>query len=201
MAYPMSGEAPLATRVGQAGVVAAAASVFAKLGFAATRVEDILAEAGVARRTFYKHFAGKEDVLAAVYELVTGELMRAMRDAAPGEPAEPLASLRRGLDLYLDFHVENAPLLRVLVEQALLSDSPLAAARRRFRADLVTLLDGAVRAENGEAHDPMLYGALLSALEGTSLDLFGAAITPDRVARAKRVMRVLLDRVLAARRP
>jgi AcrR family transcriptional regulator len=187
----------LTTRIGQGPVIAAAARVFAERGFGDTRVEDILEASGIARRTFYKYFASKEDVLAAVYELATGELLRAMRDVAADEP---LQAVRLGLDLFLDYHVENVALLRVLVEQALLSDSPLAAARRRFRADLVQLLDGAVRRATGEANDPMLYAALVSALEGTSLDLFATGASPQQVARAKRVMHLLLERVLGAPR-
>ncbi len=192
MTYPVR-TAALATRIHQAGVVAAAATVFARLGFADTRVEDILAEAGVARRTFYKHFTGKEDVLAAVYDLATSELVRGMREV---ESPDPLSAVRRGLDLFLDYHVENAPLLRVLVEQAILSDSPLAAARARFRDDLVHILDVAVRATTGEAHDPLIYRALLSALEGMSLELVAGDVSPTRVERTKRVMHLLLERVV-----
>jgi AcrR family transcriptional regulator len=194
-------QAVVSTRISQGGIVAAAARVFARLGFAATRVEDILEAAGVARRTFYKHFTGKEDVLSAVYDLATGELLRALRSMPgplPGARASgPLDLLGEGLDLYLDYHVQNAPLLKVLVEQAIRSDSPLAGARRRFRADVAALLDAAVLATTGEAHDPMLYAALISALEGLSLDLLATQATEADVVRAKEAMRLLLTRVLA----
>jgi AcrR family transcriptional regulator len=183
----------LSTRLGQAGVVAGAAKVFARLGFSKVRVEDILEEAQIARRTFYKYFTGKEDVLAAVYELATGELLRAMTDAAS---PDPVVAVRRGLDLFLDYHVENAPLLRILVEQALLSDSPLAAPRRRFRAQLVGLLDAAVKQSTGKVHDPILYLALLSALEGTSMELFAKGSSPADVARAKAAMHLMLGHIL-----
>jgi AcrR family transcriptional regulator len=195
-------QASLSTRISQGGIVAAAAKAFARLGFSATRVEDILEAAGVARRTFYKHFSGKEDVLSAVYDLATGELLRALRSMPPpgsargGRAPSPLDVLERGLDLYLDYHVENAPLLKVLVEQAIRSDSPLAAARRQFRADVGALLDAAVRRTTGEAHDPMLYAALISALEGLSLDLLSSAGSPAEVRRAKKVMHLLYTRAL-----
>ena len=157
-------------RVAHPGILGAAVQVFSRLGFAATRVEDILESAGITRRTFYKYFDSKEDVLAAVYEMATSELFNAMRTpAAPDEP--PVSTIRRGIDIYLDYHVGAAPLLRVLVEQAIRSDSPLAPARRRFRGDLVRLLDDAVQAMSGQKHDPLLYTALISALEGVSLDL------------------------------
>jgi AcrR family transcriptional regulator len=189
--------ATLATRISQGGVIAAAAKVFARRGYEATRVEDILTEASIARRTFYKYFSGKEDVLAAVYGLATGELVNAMRAA---QSPTPLVAIRRGLDLYFDYHAANAPLLRVLVEQAIISGSALAPARRRFRADLVALLDRAVRASTGEVHDPMLYAALISALEGISLDLFATDASAPQVTRAKQVMHLLLERCLGSGR-
>ena len=186
--------ADLATRLGQGSIVAAAAKVFARAGFVDTRVEDILTAAGVARRTFYRYFSSKESVLAAVYEVATAELIHAIR-ALPTR--EPLLALRHGLDLYLDYHVENGALLRVLIEQAMASDSPLAAPRRHFRGKLVKLLDEAVRATTGEVHPPILYLALISALEGTSLELLAGTSSPADVARAKQAMHLVLDRVLA----
>src|SRR5690349_12652376 len=80
--WTMAVNASLRSRLGSAGTVGAAATVFARLGFAATRVEDILAAAGIARRTFYKSFASKEDVLAAVYQLAIQELLGAMTATA-----------------------------------------------------------------------------------------------------------------------
>jgi AcrR family transcriptional regulator len=184
---------PLSTRLAQGRVVSAAAGVFARLGFARARVEDILESAGIARRTFYKYFTSKEDVLSAVYDLATGELVKAVRAIPAGTPLEVIDY---GLDLYLDYHVENASLLKVLVEQAIRSDSPLAEARRRFRNEIATILDAVVRASSGEAHDPMLYLALLSALEGLSLDLLATRSSAADVARAKSVMHLLARRVL-----
>jgi AcrR family transcriptional regulator len=199
----------LATRVAQSAVVAAAVGVFARRGFSSTRVEDILAAAGIARRTFYKYFQSKDDVLAAIYDLATGELLRDIRSAASESEADPFASVLRGLDTYLDYHVENAPLLRVLVGEAIRADSPLAPARRRFRAELARILgevaqavarsDRRARSPNPRrgGDDPMLYLALISALEGVSLDLLAEPRPAAADVRcAKAVMRILLRRAL-----
>src|SRR4051794_37858423 len=59
----------LARRLAERGILISAIAVFTKKGAGATRVEDILESAGVARRTFYKYFRGKDDVLAGLYEL------------------------------------------------------------------------------------------------------------------------------------
>jgi AcrR family transcriptional regulator len=202
---------PLTRRAAQNAVVAAAALVFARLGFAATRVEDILATARIARRTFYRYFEGKEDVLAALYDLATGELLADMRAVAK-RTRDPLGAILHGVDTYLDYHRHNASLLRVLIAQAIRADSPLAPARRRFRAELVALLDHAARAapgvttraksrgKRGRGLDPMVYFALVSALEGLSLDLLSGPAPPsaDELMRAKMVMRLLLRRTLGA---
>ncbi len=181
--------------VAQGAIVGAAVGVFVRLGFTATRVEDLLLATGIARRTFYKYFRSKEEVLAAVYELATGELLKAVRGAgARGEG--PLDAMRGALDVYLDYHVDNAPLLKVLVEQAIRSDSPLSPLRRRFREELVALMSAGVREATGKQHDPMLYAALLSALEGLSLDLLARGATVGEVRRAKRVMHELLAKTL-----
>lgn len=191
--------APLGVRLEQSAVLGAAVEVFARHGFEATRVQDILEAAGIARRTFYKRFANKEEVLAAIYLVATGELLDAIRSAErPG--SDPLDAIRRTLDVYLDYHAANARLVNLLVQQAIRDESPLAPYRRRFRDDLVWLIGDAVTASTGEKNDPMFYAALVSALEGISLDLLGAGAGAPEVARAKRVMHLLLDRALPARR-
>jgi AcrR family transcriptional regulator len=187
-------QADLSTRLNRGAIVAAAAKVFARLGFAATRVEDLLEASGIARRTFYKYFDSKEDVLSALYDVATGELLQALQ-SMPRSQA-PIDLLRSGLDMYLDYFVENAALIKVLVEQAIRSDSPLADSRRRFRADVAQFMALASGAA-GKERDPMVYSALISALEGLSLDLLASGAGPDELKRAKRVMRFILARVLA----
>jgi AcrR family transcriptional regulator len=188
----------LAVQLAESAIVAASVDVFARRGFAATRVEDLLEAAKLSRRTFYKYFSSKEAVLTALYEVSTRQLLEAIKaPPPPGKKRDALERVRHGMDLYLDYHVENASLVRVLVEQAILSDSPLYAARLRFHAELIRMLDDAVREKTGEAHDPMLYVALLSALEGLSVQMLATGATAKGVARAKRVVHLLMNRTLA----
>lgn len=190
----------LSARVVENGILAAAMKVFAKRGFAATRVEDVLEEAGVARRTFYRYFTSKEDVLAAVYELATSELLRAL-DEATMSVVDPLTGVRAGVELYLDFHVENAALLRVLVEQSVRSDSPLAGLRRRFRAQILKVMVRAAETRGVAPLDGFTYVALVSSLEGVALELLEGAATPDEVRRAKRALHALVDSGLTSLPP
>lgn len=182
----------LTARVVENGILAGAMKVFARRGFAATRVEDVLEEARVARRTFYRYFTSKEDVLAAVYELATSELVRALDDASESV-LDPLAGVRAVVELYLDFHVENAGLLRVLVEQSVRSDSPLAGHRRRFRARILKVLVGAAEMRGVAPLDGFTYVALVSALEGVALELLEGAASASDVTRAKNAIHALVE--------
>ena len=49
-------------------IVAAAMEVFAEKGFAAARLDDIAARAGVSKGALYLYFATKEDIFRAVIE-------------------------------------------------------------------------------------------------------------------------------------
>lgn len=187
----------LTARAVENGILAAAMKVFARRGFAATRVEDVLDEAGVARRTFYRYFTSKEDVLAAVYELAIEELLRAL-DEAVESVADPLSGVSVMVDLYLDFHVQNAGLLQVLLEQSARSDSPLVGQRRRFRARVLRGLVRAAEARGAVPLDGFTYVALASALEGVARDLLEGGASPHDVARAKKAMLALIESSFAS---
>src|SRR5882672_5525651 len=62
-------------------ILRAATTVFGRLGYGATSVEAILAEATVSRRTFYKTFRSKDDVLRVLFENSVSMLLGAVRDA------------------------------------------------------------------------------------------------------------------------
>jgi AcrR family transcriptional regulator len=184
----------LAVQPTRGAILAAAMRVFQKRGIDDTRVEDILVAAKLARRTFYKYFSSKEDVLAALYEITTGELVRSI-EAAHETAASPLDAIHQGIDMYFELS-KTVPGLRGLIERSLQSSSQLAARRRWLRDELVRILDGAVRALDGRRLDPLVYYALLSALEGVSLQIDGS---PRELERGRKVIHALLDLTLGQR--
>jgi AcrR family transcriptional regulator len=184
--------ASITASIAENGILAAAVGVFRRCGFAATRVEDVLKAAGIARRTFYRYFSSKEDVLAAIYELTSAEILRAMARAA-AETGDPFRGLHVGLDTYLDFHLEHAGLLRILLEQSIRSDSPLNPLRKKFREQLYDLLARAAEAKGLPRLDRYSCIALISALEGVSLHLLDEKAGPAEVEEAKRTLHRLLD--------
>lgn len=80
----------------------AVARVVADKGYGATTVADVIALAGVSRRTFYEHFPGLEDCFLAAYEDGMRSLFAAIRRALAGVAPDELALRTRiAIDAYL----------------------------------------------------------------------------------------------------
>ncbi|HEU4534093.1 MAG TPA: helix-turn-helix domain-containing protein [Polyangiaceae bacterium] len=63
-------------------ILAAATALFGRYGFQRTSVDQVAAEAGVAKGTVYAHFADKEALFRAVCQLVCDDLLARARAAA-----------------------------------------------------------------------------------------------------------------------
>ncbi|MDQ6748557.1 MAG: TetR/AcrR family transcriptional regulator [Candidatus Dormibacteraeota bacterium] len=74
--------------------------VVAENGYAATRVSDIVARAGVSRGTFYQQFRDKEDCFLAAYMDGSRRLFEAAEGSNVKEP-DPLRRLRLATRAYL----------------------------------------------------------------------------------------------------
>ena len=69
-------------------ILRAVTDVVSVAGFSAMSVEDIIATAGVSRRTFYDHFSSKDDAFLAQYDVISAALLQ--RVAAAYDPEMPL---------------------------------------------------------------------------------------------------------------
>jgi AcrR family transcriptional regulator len=90
-------------------IVSAALAVFAEKGFAAAKLDDIAARAGVSKGAVYLYFETKEDIFRAVVERAISPnigIVKAMAAAHPG----PLADLLRGVTGHIAGVVESTPL-------------------------------------------------------------------------------------------
>ena len=66
-------------------IIAAALEVFVEKGFAAARLEDIAARAGVSKGAVYLYFSTKEDIFRAVVEQGFAPNLQAVRSMADGD--------------------------------------------------------------------------------------------------------------------
>ena len=76
-------------------ITAAALSAFYRQGFHATGVDQLSAAAGVTKRTLYRHFPGKDELIDAALRRRDAEFIARLRArlAAEPAPARPLAYL------------------------------------------------------------------------------------------------------------
>ncbi|MBV2365151.1 TetR/AcrR family transcriptional regulator [Streptomonospora nanhaiensis] len=72
-------------------VVAAALRLFTEAGYESTTMDDIAAAAGTSRRSLFRHFGSKEDILFAELDDLFETVQRYL-DAAPGD--DPVATVR-----------------------------------------------------------------------------------------------------------
>lgn len=122
-------------------ILDAAERLLAERGWAATTIQAIAAEAGVAIGSIYARFAGKEALHLALVDrlLALNERSHGAALAGPGSP------LRRAIaagDAYLAFHREHPSAFRLIG----LRDLERGADHAELRASIAARLDAMVRA-------------------------------------------------------
>jgi AcrR family transcriptional regulator len=75
-------------------ILAAGLGYFAELGYHGASIRDIASASGVQPAALYRHFPGKEDVLATLIYTGYDSLHRALRGALLSAPPDPAAQLR-----------------------------------------------------------------------------------------------------------
>lgn len=79
----------------------AMAEAVAEKGYGATVVSDVIARAGVSRRTFYDHFRDKEECFLVGYELGVEVLLAAVDAAGADSAQDPLVRTRLRIRAFL----------------------------------------------------------------------------------------------------
>ncbi|MEU5607482.1 TetR/AcrR family transcriptional regulator [Streptomyces sparsogenes] len=108
----MSTQAPAPTRREQ--ILKEAARLFAERGFHGVGVDEIGAAVGISGPGLYRHFAGKEAMLAELLVGISGRLLAGGKQRAAEvpegkrDPAAVLDSLVRG---HIDFALDDRPLI------------------------------------------------------------------------------------------
>lgn len=108
-------------------ILAAARRLFGAQGFAATTMDDIADGAGVAKGAVYHHFKTKEAVFAAVFDLVSRDLVAEIDRAARAEK-DVLAAMVTGTQHYF------AACAKGPTGQIILRDGPAVLGWERWRA-------------------------------------------------------------------
>jgi AcrR family transcriptional regulator len=121
----------------------AAARLFARRGYAATTVEDIVAEAGVSKPMLYRHFESKKELQVKLLERRRDELAAAPLDSflqGDGTPEQRLPAMIDAWFAHVEAHPDSSRVLLADVTGDADAQALQRELRRRQRAADVALM-------------------------------------------------------------
>jgi TetR/AcrR family transcriptional regulator, transcriptional repressor of aconitase len=178
-------------------ILAAARRCFLRDGFHATSMQDLFAEAGLSSGAVYRYFASKDEMIMAIAEENSREVLAMMHAAAAEHPGRSAgAALADALEIVLARHAQDGLGGMALLVWAEALRSPGIAAQfrdlfARLRADLAAVVRDHQRGGElpGGVSAEAVATILLSVVPGCILQL--ALIGPEAVADAPRAVRAL----------
>ena len=153
-------------------VMDAALRVMARTGYVDLSVNDVLAEAGLSTRSFYRHFDSKEALLQAAHAREVDSVVRSVQRAVDDAP-DPVAAIEAWLEAVLDTFFEPKRAARGrLFAPAALEGFPLYQqlddAYRRISAPLAKAVRAGVEAGVVVSSHPRVDALTVFTLVGTS---------------------------------
>lgn len=86
----------------RAQIIESATQVFARQGFANTRMEDVAAESGLSKGLLYFYFKSKEEIISAIADLLFGSELRKMQSVV-----DEAQSARDGLERFTEAFIAD----------------------------------------------------------------------------------------------
>jgi AcrR family transcriptional regulator len=108
-------------------LLAAAETVLGRRGYEGLRVDDVLAEAGLSTRAFYRHFRGKAELFVALFDREADRAHARMRvkvDAAAGPEAKVRAWIESTLALAYDPRVARRTVVFLVARPVIAREFP-----------------------------------------------------------------------------
>jgi AcrR family transcriptional regulator len=160
-------------------LAAAAEQLFLAQGFEQTTVEQIARATGVSRRTFFRYFESKEDVLAEHAERFGERLYAALAARPADEP--PILAIRNALVPALEAGLQDGDVLRCTIRLLRETNSlrrVVLARRNRLEERVAALMTRRLGADAGD-NTPMLVAFLTRALLDTAFNAWYDHETED----------------------
>lgn len=174
-----------------------AQDLFATKGYDQTTIDDLVAAAGMSKRTFFRYFTSKEDLVLGKYELLADRLIEALAARPRDEPVWD--SLRRAFDVIVEYFDDEQQLSRTLAMEKVIRGNPALGAGELERISRAQeQLADLVRERTGRQSpaDPAP-----AAIAGAALSCLIAAKTTWITTGQSRPFAELLDHAMAALRP
>ena len=169
----------------------------AEKGYGEVTIGDIVAAAGVSRRTFYEHFKTKAQCLTALYAAASTNALEVLRNAIdPSHDWE--TQVERAISAYFDCLAQNPVLLRTLFIEILGLGVEGLAARRRVNQQLADfMLDVINVPARARRNKPPLQADMAMAVVGGINELVLEAIERNRTDRLQELVSPSLQLVRA----
>jgi AcrR family transcriptional regulator len=158
---------------------AAAAELFHARGFEAVTVEEIARAAGVSRRTFFRYYESKEDVIVERLDQDGERLLAELAARPPDEP--PLLAIRNALIPAIEYSLEEPDLVRDatrLLRQTSALRRAVMERRNRLEERIAALMIQRL-GTTGADNTPMLLAFLTRALNDTAFNAWYDHETDD----------------------
>jgi AcrR family transcriptional regulator len=162
-------------------LVGALATAAAEKGYAATTIADIVRHARVSKRTFYEHFADKEDCLLAGYQHVSDLMMAVLRESSFPPGLHWTERVRAIAAVYLGALEQLPAVNRALLLEVQAAGAEAYRLRARNQRRFAKLLCELVEEGRRSGHDEMrpLTPMLALAIVGGINELMLHAVEPD----------------------
>ncbi|WIX75441.1 TetR family transcriptional regulator [Amycolatopsis carbonis] len=188
-------------RAVQQDITEAAQRLFVKHGYERTTMGDVAEAAGLSRRSLFRYFPTKEDLIVGKFEVLAETMVERLRERPLDEPA--WTSLRRAFDLLVPYvdapgkHEVAEPMQRIVFATPALLASYLEKLHRMAAAAETVLRE---RAETrGTPCDPT--DPALPAVAGAAFSCLLAAQHAWLAGGGAETFAVCLDRAMAAVAP
>jgi len=184
-------------RVVRAELMEVGMALFAQQGYEQTTIEQVAQAAGMSKRSFFRYFPSKEDLVLDNQDAIGEELAEALAARPADEP--PWYALRRAFDLIVermdDRQERSERLLRMLNSTPTLLAGQLAR-RSRWRDLLAPHLVDRLSADT-----PELARLKAAALAGSALACYEAMQSTWLAAEGRPSVAALLDSAMTAIAP
>ncbi|HEV7184433.1 MAG TPA: TetR family transcriptional regulator [Leifsonia sp.] len=174
-----------------------AVDLFVEKGYDETTIDDLVAAAGMSKRTFFRYFASKEELVMGKYEVLGEQLAEDLAGRPAGEPV--WVSLRQMFGRVVDYFDSEARSATVIAMEHIVRDHPTLNASYLDRVSrMQELVLDEVRARTGRP-DPADPRA--AAIVGAAFSCLLATWTTWLITNQERPFGDLLDRAMGAIQP
>ena len=127
----------------------AMAELTAERGYGATKIADVVSRAGVARKTLYDNFAGKEELFLAAFEITVAEARESVEAACASVAEADGETIEAGLQALLEFLAARPAQARMCMVEALSATPATAVQYEETIQEFVELLREGAPPANG----------------------------------------------------